>query len=277
MRASLPFVALLSCVITGCNLPRPWVHAKNTTGCDPAPGIPEWGSELFITLRTVRCGQAMTFEDYRSPEAIYAARSRKGIEARFTKENWLKALAERRRLDPGLPPILFFHGYNNNQAMAFERARKIAILVGHYRPVIAITWPSYGRAMPYGWDEANNEWAKPLVREVVEGLASVKEPVVIVAHSMGSRLGLEIAAVEAAKPPGERGVRKLILASPDLDQSSFNRWLSSKPADFPVTLYGSTRDQALSASWRWHGYARAGDLSKWVTGNVATFPYAAAG
>ena len=216
----------------------------------------------------------MTFESFRSPKARFGARLPDGSEAVFEESKWLEAYKLQRDAAKS-SPVLFFHGYNNDQAKAFERARIIAFLIGFDRPVIAVTWPSYGQFKHYRWDEANNDWANYIVQEVVGTLAAADHPVDIVAHSMGSRLALNIATREARLPKQQRNVGRLILASPDVDRDTMAAWLASKTRqeDFFVSIYGSTRDQALSESWRLHGYPRAGDLSAWVTGNIAKFPY----
>lgn len=139
--------------------------------------------------------------------------------------------------------------------------------------VQALTWPSYGRSAKYFWDEANVEWALPEARYLFVELASISPDLIILAHSMGNRAALDMVSHWQTRHPGRAiPLKRLIMASPDVDRGMLIQRLSEEfPVD--VTLYGSRRDQPLSASWRSHGYPRAGDLSTWVTGKRNAFPY----
>lgn len=169
-------------------------------------------------------------------------------------------------------PIVFIHGFNVAHDEATRRARAISALLGNRAPVVALTWPSYAKVTPYPWDEANNEWVRDRVLVELRRLAKRHGNLIIVAHSMGGRILLD--ALERA--PDLRGrVTRAIFAAPDIDRDQFQRavqpggWL-----DIPVTVYVSTRDQALSASWRTHGHPRAGDRSYWVSGRTGFVPFA---
>jgi esterase/lipase superfamily enzyme len=132
--------------------------------------------------------------------------------------------------------------------------------------VVALTWPSYASKRKYFWDEANAEWASTQARELVDTLAKRYPRLVLVAHSMGNRLALD--AVAHMRGTGSLPqVERLIMGSPDVDRATLERLLAAPQGlGLPVTIYASRADQALSASWRAHGHARAGDLSTWVTG-----------
>jgi hypothetical protein len=67
-------------------------------------------------------------------------------------------------------------------------------------------------------------------------------------------------------------VQRLIMASPDVDRA---KAINEVPLlGIPVTIYGSTRDQALTISWRDHGLPRAGDLSNAIVGHTPDFTLA---
>lgn len=89
--------------------------------------------------------------------------------------------------------------------------------------------------------------------------------VYLIAHSMGSR-GLTRALVSLVnnKPEYRSRIREIILAAPDIDAAVFKRDIVPEfvSARLPVTLYASSRDNALMASKEVHGYARAGDSGR---------------
>ena len=76
---------------------------------------------------------------------------------------------------------------------------------------------------------------------------------------MGSRIVLDsIKSTNFAKDL----FANIVLVAPDVDRELMARQLRSPNGlGSPTTLYASLRDQALAASWRAHGYPRAGDLS----------------
>jgi esterase/lipase superfamily enzyme len=105
--------------------------------------------------------------------------------------------------------------------------------------------------------------------ELTRHLATMTSRLIVVGHSMGNHLALDgVAQLDPAFR--SQHIAALIMASPDVDRADLYRELEHG-LELPVTIYGSTRDQALSASWRAHGMPRAGDLAAWVTGHVPDY------
>lgn len=269
MRFGRLAILILSAVPAGCLLPRPQQHTADIGTCAISDQPPAAESQLFLSLRLVRCRPAMEFENLRAPEPIYGA-TLGGHSTRYTEQAWLSAFKAR---SSNADPILFIHGYNTSQTTALDRARKVEALTRGSRLVVALTWPSYAKMMPYTWDEANNEWARAHLHAVVAKLAEDRR-LTLVAHSMGNRIALDLVAALNAEPRAQKGIASVVMAAPDVDRESLDSLLRTAPfLAVPITIYGSTRDQALSASWRAHGYPRAGDLSDWVTGQRRAYPY----
>jgi esterase/lipase superfamily enzyme len=183
---------------------------------------------------------------------------------------WREELA-RRIAAPAQAPILYIHGYNNSHLDALARGSAIGQATG--REVIVMTWPSYGGLTKYFWDEANAEWSMAEARSFFDDITRIRPDMTVIAHSMGNRLALDMLQSWRVRNSGNTPpIKQLIMASPDVDRQWFLAHLRDG-LGIPITLYGSTKDQPLSASWRSHGHARAGDLSRWVTGNDNDYPF----
>ena len=271
MRLARPLSVFVLAMLAGCMLPRPPV-ADYTANC-LVPGPPPAGAILFLTTRLPDCrdpgGTRMSWHRGEQPwHGVWAANGPQF----YRHEQWITELDRQLAAYPETP-VLYIHGFNNDNGAALSRAAAIRLAVGGDRPVIALTWPSYASKRKYFWDEANAEWTVHAGRDLLEQFAKRQTKVIIVAHSMGNRIALDL----LRSWPTDKGplpVEKLIMASPDVDRDWFAKELG-RGFGAPITLYGSTRDQALSASWRSHGYARAGDLSRWVSGHdfADPFPY----
>jgi esterase/lipase superfamily enzyme len=89
----------------------------------------------------------------------------------------------------------------------------------------------------------------------------------LIAHSMGNR-ALTAALRELQMQLREEAelFNQIILAAPDIDAGIFRRDLAPALAESAqrVTLYASSNDQALVASKKVHGYARAGDSGEGI-------------
>ena len=252
-------------------LPRPVDVDLYTKACI-APGSPPPGSILFLTTRLPDCRrQAGKMTWRRSQQAWHGVWAANGPQF-FGTDHWDKELERQLAAHPKTP-ILYIHGFNNDNGEALARAAAIRLAAGNDRPVIALTWPSYASKRKYFWDESNAEWTATEAGALIAKLAGTNRKVVIVAHSMGNRIAFDLVRTWPAQYPGRPiPVERLIMASPDVDRDWFIR-VARQGLPVPVTLYGSTRDQPLSASWRSHAHPRAGDLSRWVTGNDNGDPY----
>lgn len=277
MRIARYCLLIVGISLSGCMLPRPIDSAAYTKSCseDQAPRFP---GLLFFTTRLPDCRKSAIQMSWHRAEkdeiwqGLWASQS-----VQLLKQNaWSTELERQIAAAPtGAPTILYIHGFNNNHNEALERAQAIRTAIGGGRAVIALTWPSYASKRKYFWDEVNAEWTGGKALGLLERLTSKGRKVIIVAHSMGNRVALDLVRSWPLRHPGQPiPIEQLVMASPDVDRAWFARQ-AELGLSVPITLYGSTYDQPLSASWRSHGYARAGDLSAWVTGNdiAASYPY----
>ena len=285
MRVPLAACALVfSAVLGGCTMPRPWLAPHAWDVC-PSSTAPLTGEVLVATFRASTCSKGNPrWTAYRSPEPLFSAVDTSGGTRIADRQPWLDELD--RRAPTGHAPVIYIHGYFNDQAEALRRAYAIRTLLckegqitsvpmtcAPQRPVIALTWPSYNGLAKYTWDEANSEWTQAHAARLILDIAERHPGTILIAHSMGNRI-LIAAALEAAAEG--RSLDRLVLASPDVDRQYLAELLEQPQGlGYPATLYASRKDQALSASWRTHGNPRAGDLSYWASGHAPAFPYRA--
>lgn len=268
MRLSLLLMAAFALALTGCVYPPANIIPEPPGQCE-VDGVPVAGALMFATERMPTCAERLKVTDRRGSRIMYGAVDRGGMVHFYHPDRWWAEL--RNRMNGGQAPLLFVHGYNNSNKDALATAFAIRAAVGAGHEVIALTWPSYAQMKKYTWDEANAVWAAADTRAVITALAATGRPITIVAHSMGNRITLD-ALMLISEQARRSAIRRLVMASADVDRATA---ISHVPAlGIPVTVYGSTRDQALSASWREHGLPRAGDLSTWFTGHKPDFAFA---
>ena len=162
--------------------------------------------------------------------------------------------------------FVFVHGYNVSFEEAVIRTGQIKHDLEFDGPAIAYSWPSQGQEGKYKIDEANVGWSVAhLHRFLLELEARLEaDRIHLIAHSMGSRALsaalLRIALERRGKPPL---FNEVVFAAPDIDRDTFQQYIAPSilGAGTRVTLYASSRDEALDASELVHGSARAGDTA----------------
>lgn len=274
---SLLLAAVACGSLAGCALPKLEQAPPYPSSCvspNPATAI----DVLVLSYRIPDCRRAkFEWSPFAARSPIYSVADLAGGETIVADKAWDAYLPKK-----GEPaPIIVIHGYNNSQGDAIKRAGAISILMCttvpddndhciRERPVIALAWPSLSKMMPFFWDEAQNEAVRAATTERIVELIHDFPGAILVAHSMGNRMLLDIVAEANRK---ELEIGQLIMASPDVDRRIVERLLN-RPGGmgYATTLYGSLHDQPLSASWRGHGYPRAGDFSRWVTGRRPADP-----
>lgn len=160
--------------------------------------------------------------------------------------------------------LVFVHGYNNTFAYAAMRLAQIVYDVGFDGAPILYSWPSNGAAALYTYDKENADWSAGNLAEFLSMVSSESgaDHVHLMAHSMGSRV-LSTALMQGVPAAGSREAlpfSELILAAPDLDADTFERFIAPALTQRArrVTLYASERDEALMASVQVNGQRRAG-------------------
>lgn len=183
---------------------------------------------------------------------------RRGEDAFFT------AVRERVASSPRSDLFVFIHGYNVSFDMAARRTAQMAHDLKFEGAPIFYSWPSQGGLLKYPVDETNVSWTVPHLKQFLRQLASRSEAraINVIAHSMGNRaLASAVRELSLEEPLREKRFQQVVLAAPDIDAEVFQRDVAPllASASEHVTLYASSRDQALAASKLVHGYPRAGD------------------
>jgi len=159
--------------------------------------------------------------------------------------------------------FVFIHGFDNTFEQAAWRTAQLAYDLGFQGAPIMYSWPSKGKLAAYAADESTIDWSTPHFQKFLETLAvqSHATTVHLIAHSMGNRALTRalygIAQNHSAILPMFKHV---FLAAPDIDVGVFRQLAATFPtAASHVTLYASSRDEAIVASERLHQFDRVGD------------------
>lgn len=165
--------------------------------------------------------------------------------------------------------FLFIHGFNNSFQDAALRTAQIAYDVGFVGqdsagvPVM-YSWASTEEMPPLGYtrDKTRVSHTRPHLSEFLAGLArdSGASKINIIAHSMGTDL-LGQVINELAKIKDKPVFNQIILAAPDIDQEVFSRDIAPKMVRLSArtTVYTSSKDNALKASYEVNGARQVGD------------------
>jgi esterase/lipase superfamily enzyme len=165
--------------------------------------------------------------------------------------------------------FVFVHGYKVTFAGAARRTAQLAYDLAFNGAPILYSWPSKGKVEAYPADEATVDWTAPHLKKFLEQVAteSHAKTVHLIAHSMGNRavtLALNAIATERADSPPM--FKQVFLAAPDIDVGVFKQLAAKFPsAADRVTLYASSKDEALIASKKFHKNPRAGDTRTVIT------------
>lgn len=162
--------------------------------------------------------------------------------------------------------LLFIHGFNVSFVDAARRTAQIAYDLGFDGAPVFFSWPSQGQLSPlaYAADEQAIIDAQPHLEQFLRDILSQSGAgnVYLIAHSMGNRGLAHVLVSLAAKNPDAVGrIKAVILAAPDIGTTEFTEQIAPGLLRLgaPVTLYASSRDNALAASEQWHNGARLGE------------------
>jgi esterase/lipase superfamily enzyme len=158
--------------------------------------------------------------------------------------------------------FVFVHGYNVGFEEAARRTAQLAYDLDFDGVPLFYSWPSDADILGYTRDEADVAWTATHLHEYLTEVVarSGAEHINIIAHSMGNRAvtqALMRLSCEGSGPVFDQ----VLLTAPDIDTDIFMRDLAPVLPTLAkrVTLYSSSKDRALQASKKVHGYARAGD------------------
>jgi esterase/lipase superfamily enzyme len=170
--------------------------------------------------------------------------------------------SERREL------FVFVHGFNVSFADAARRTAQIHHDLKFDGAPLFFSWPAHDKFIfTYPADETNVAWSVPHLKQFL--LEIVKESqarsINLIAHSMGNRaLAAALREIELEMRDSARLFNQVILAAPDIDADDFRNNIAPamQRTAQRLTLYASSRDDALLASQLVHRGPRAGDAGE---------------
>lgn len=167
------------------------------------------------------------------------------------------------------PVLLFVHGYNTTFERALRISTKLTHDIHHSGPTLLYSWPSQEKIARYSADENSIEWVMPELATFIDDLlTNTKRPVLVLAHSLGSRLVANALVDLLAKQPAHAdAIRALVLAAPDIDSAIFKRDLAPvfQQHQIPVTVYASENDIAMKFAFNLFTYPRLGQSGEFIT------------
>jgi esterase/lipase superfamily enzyme len=166
---------------------------------------------------------------------------------------------------PSKDAFVFIHGYNTTFEDAARRTAQMAYDLRFQGAPILYSWPSQGEIAKYTFDENNVEWTWRHLADFLQALSQQSGAITIhlIAHSMGNRA---LTNALQRMPKGTTPLfREVILAAPDIDADLFKQMaVDMQGKASRITLYASSKDDALKASKAAHGELRAGDSDNMV-------------
>jgi len=158
--------------------------------------------------------------------------------------------------------FVFIHGYNVSFHQGVMRTAQLAVDLKFEGAAILYSWPSGAEVLPYSRDEESVGLTVPQLTTFLKDLAVMSGATVIhlIAHSMGNRaLVAAMDRIQLTSKPDTPKFRQIVLTAPDIGKEEVLRLSSVLQARAErVTLYASSKDKALLASTKLHGYTRAG-------------------
>jgi esterase/lipase superfamily enzyme len=187
---------------------------------------------------------------------------------RLGDEAFYTLLRERVAASPSRELFVFVHGFNVSFQDAARRTAQISHDLKFAGAPVFFSWPAHDKfVITYTADEANVAWSAPHLKQFL--LEIVKESqaqsVNLIAHSMGNRaLAAALREIELELRDQSRLFNQVILAAPDIDADEFRSTIAPamQRTARRLTLYASSRDDALLASQLLHRSPRAGDAGQ---------------
>jgi esterase/lipase superfamily enzyme len=173
-------------------------------------------------------------------------------------------ISKRVKGSPSKQAFVFVHGYKVSFEDAARRTAQMAYDLAFDGAPAFFAWPSKGALLEYGQDEKTIEWATKDIKAFLEDFArnSGAERIHVIAHSMGNRGVTRALIALTTEHPELRGrFQDLILAAPDIDASVYESEIAPKipSTASAVTIYASSKDEALVLAKKVFGYRRVGE------------------
>jgi esterase/lipase superfamily enzyme len=160
------------------------------------------------------------------------------------------------------PILLFVHGFDVTFEEALAGAARLALGLQMQVTPVSYSWASAASLFSYMHDEDTVRASTVNFTAFLKRLLTTqKRPVVIVGHSMGTRLVTAALGELARRHCSCEALSKVVLAAPDLNTVEMEKeWpFLQKLGTRKWTVYASSNDVALKLSHIIHHYQRVGD------------------
>jgi esterase/lipase superfamily enzyme len=222
--------------------------------------------ELDISIPPDReAGVISDGQDKPDPQKDFAIAARKDFGSTTSFQQRLRRLFSRNPAS-NREVTVFVHGYNNSFSDAAFRIAQLSEDLNLPGAAVAYAWPSRGHPLGYEYDSDSSLFARDGLQNLLETIHdSGAERIVVVAHSLGSRLLMEsMRQIELSKPGWtSRNLSGVILFSPDVNADVFRSQTNAfQKLPEPFVVFSSQSDKflRLSAGLRWEK-ERLGSLS----------------
>lgn len=163
---------------------------------------------------------------------------------------------------------IFVHGYNSTQTETIFRAAQLSHDIGIPGALLVYSWPSRATGYGYAYDLDSMLFARDGLERTIRELKSMGvKRVILIAHSMGGALSMEMMRQAELQEPGwaRKNLEGVVLISPDLDVDLFRSQMQRiKNPPEPFVVMVSKKDKILNISARLRGTAqgeRLGNIS----------------
>ncbi|MEX2175241.1 MAG: alpha/beta hydrolase [Pirellulaceae bacterium] len=187
---------------------------------------------------------------------------------RLEDERFYELLRERVAASPRKELFIFVHGFNVSFEDAARRTAQIHTDVKFAGAPIFFSWPAHDKfILTYNADAQNVAWSVSHLKQFLLGVTknSRAESINLIAHSMGNRaLTAALKQLHLELRDQAKLFNQVILAAPDIDADEFRHSIAPALTQTAerITLYASSRDEALAASQLVHRGPRAGDAGR---------------
>jgi esterase/lipase superfamily enzyme len=182
------------------------------------------------------------------------------------KGTFFKRLQSQVSISPQKSALIFIHGFNVGFGGALRRTAQLSYDLQFPGATICYSWPSRDSMFAYTADEDSVQWTAMHLMNFLEDVyeKSGATSIHIIAHSMGNRALLNALELLGSSPSPQ--FDEVVLAAPDVASSLFTQLIPTVQKHARrITLYASSRDQALVASAKVNHYRRAGDSNGTLT------------
>jgi esterase/lipase superfamily enzyme len=187
---------------------------------------------------------------------------------RLEDERFYELLRERVQASSRKELFVFVHGFDTQFEDAARRTAQIHYDLKFEGAPIFYSWPANNKSvLTYPADENTIGWSAPHLKQFLLSIVqqSGAKSINLIAHSMGNRaLSIALREIELEFRGQSRLFNHVVLAAPDIDADEFRTNVApamQRTANH-VTLYASSRDDALRISQLLHRGPRAGDSGR---------------